>query len=48
MKILQIILSALEIAVGIIFLVNTVSDIQAGFGLVLLAVGLNSLISAIR
>lgn len=37
------IISWIEIAIGIFFIVNMASDIQLGFGLVLIAVGTNNL-----
>ena len=46
MKILKVILAVLEIGIGVWFLANIASDIQAGFGLVLLAIGLNSLVNS--
>lgn len=44
MKILNITISVIEILLGAFFLVNMASDIQAGFGLVLLALGVHRLI----
>ena len=41
MKLAKILASVIEMGLGILFLINGVSDIQIGFGLVLAAIGAN-------
>jgi hypothetical protein len=38
------IVGGIEIVVGILFLISTASDIQLGFGLVLVALGVNQIL----
>ena len=47
MRITKIIMSLVEVCVGVIFLLNSASDIQFGFGLILVSVGINSLLASI-
>lgn len=44
MKILRIILDVILLGLGVIFIVLMATDIQLGFGIVLLAIGLQDLL----
>lgn len=46
MRLIKIIAGVLEVGAGILFVSNIQSDIQMGFGLVLLAIGINQILHA--